>query len=79
MARVPLSAACCTVFYVAFAHGASGLVSSGGCVGERVVVFVLCNVGEPPSTARLVVSSFTGVSLVLWGVVDTCGICSDAP
>lgn len=42
-------------------------------------VFVLCNAGEPPGTAGLVISSFTGLKLVLWGVFDTCGICSDAP
>lgn len=34
--------------------------------GSRV--FVLHNAAEPPSTAGLVISSFTGVKLVLWGV-----------
>lgn len=45
--------------------------------GSRVLV--LHNAAEPPSTAGLVISSFAGVKLVLWGVFDTCGICSDAP
>lgn len=42
-------------------------------------MFVLQNAGEPPRTAGLVISSFTGVNLVLWGVFDTRRICSDAP
>lgn len=45
--------------------------------GSRVLV--LRNAGDPARTAGLVVSSFIGDRLFLWGVFDTCGICSGAP
>ena len=48
--------------------------------GREGHAYLSCIMPEsPPSTAGLVISSFTGVKLVLWGVFDTCGICSDAP